>query len=86
MLLFKESNKSFKLFGDLLRTITKYNFKVGPTALFGNFKLTPGSGKHYEDFSHAHIVSLLYKIITSATDADNLAVGFDRSSDRKQHE
>ena len=31
----------------------------GPIALFSNFKLTTTSGKHLEDISHAHIVSLV---------------------------
>ena len=31
----------------------------GPIALFSNFKSTTSSGKHLEDISHAHIVSLL---------------------------
>ena len=31
----------------------------GPIALFNNFKLTTSSGKHLEDISHAHLVSLM---------------------------
>ena len=38
---------------------------LAPIALFSNFKLTKISGKHIEDISHAHLVSLLYKLITS---------------------
>ena len=33
------------------------------------------SGKHIEDFSHADIVSLLFKGITSAKDSDDLSIG-----------
>ena len=33
---------------------------LGPIALF-SYKLTTSSGKHIEDISHAHIVSLMYK-------------------------
>ena len=33
--------------------------KLGPIALFSNYKLTTSSGKHLEDVSHAHIVSLM---------------------------
>ena len=36
----------------------------GPIALFSNFKLTTSSGKHLEDISQAHLVSLMYKLIT----------------------
>ena len=39
---------------------------LGPSVLFSNFKLTTSSGKHLEDISHAHIVFLMYKLITSA--------------------
>ena len=31
----------------------------GPVALFSSYKLTTSSGKHLEDISHAHIVSLM---------------------------
>ena len=36
-----------------------------PIAIFSNFELTRSSGKHLEDISHAHIGSILYKLITS---------------------
>ena len=32
---------------------------LGLIALFSNFKLTTSSGKHFEEISHAHIVSLM---------------------------
>ena len=38
---------------------------LGPIALFSNFKLTTGSGKHLEDISHAHLVSLMYNLLSS---------------------
>ena len=34
---------------------------LGPVALFSNYRLATSSGKHLEDVSHAHIVSLMYK-------------------------
>ena len=49
---------------------------LGPIALFSNFKLSTSSGKHLEDVSHAHIVSLMNKLITSAKDSDGLSLGF----------
>ena len=52
---------------------------LGPIALFSNFKLTTSSGKHLEDISHAHLVSLMYKLITSNKNSDDLSIGFDRS-------
>ena len=51
-----------------------------------NYTLTTGSGKHLEDKSHAHIVSLMYKLITSARDTDNLSIGFDPDGNRRQRE
>ena len=32
---------------------------LGPKGLFSNYELTTSSGKHLEDISHTHIVSLL---------------------------
>ena len=51
---------------------------LGPFALFSNYKLTSSLGKHLEDFSQAHTVSLMYKLVTSAKDTDDLSIGFDR--------
>ena len=39
-----------------------------------------------EDVSHSYIVSLMYKIINSAKDSDDLSIGFDRSRDRRKEE
>ena len=52
---------------------------LGPIAFIFNYKLTTSSGKHLEDSSHSHIVSLRYKLITSAEESDDLSIGFDRS-------
>ena len=60
--------------------------KLGPIALFSNFKLTTSSGKHLEDISHAHIVSLMYKLITSSKDSNDLSIGFDHSRNRRGDE
>ena len=59
---------------------------LAPIALFSNYKLTSSSGKHLEEVSHAHIVSLMYKLLTSSKDSDDLSIGFDRSRDRRQRE
>ena len=59
---------------------------LGPIALFSNFKLTTTSGKHLDDISHSHIVSLMYKLITSSKDSDDLSVGFDNSRNRRREE
>ena len=59
---------------------------LGPIALFSIFKLTSHSGKHLEEIIHAHLVSLMYKIITSTKNSDDLSIGFDRSRARRQDE
>ena len=59
-------------------------FNLGPICLFQNFKLTTSSGKHLEDISHAHIVSLMYNLITSSKNSDDLTIGFDRSRNRRR--
>ena len=57
-----------------------------PIALFSNFRLTTSSGKNLEDISHAHLVSVMYKLITSNKDSDDLSVGFDSSRNRRRDE
>ena len=59
---------------------------LGPIALFSNFKLTTSSGKHLEDISHAHLVSLMYKLITSSKDSNDLSFGFDNNRNRRRDE
>ena len=59
---------------------------LGPIALFSNYKLTTSSGKHLEEIIHAHIVSLMYKLLTSSKDSDDLSIGFDRNRGRRKNE
>ena len=54
--------------------------------MFSNYKLTTSSGKHLENFDHAHIVSLMYKLLTSSRGSDDLSIGFDRDRGRGQLE
>ena len=54
--------------------------------MFSSFELTTSSGKHLEDVSHAHIVALLYKLLTSSKNSDDLSIGFDRSRNRRRDE
>ena len=61
-------------------------FILGPIPLFSNFKMTTSSGKHLEDISHAHLVSLMYKLITSSENSDDVSLGFDRSAARQRAE
>ena len=59
---------------------------LGPIALFSNYKLTTSSGKHLENIDHAHIVSLMYKLLLSSKGSDDLSIGFDRDRGRRQRE
>ena len=59
---------------------------MGPIALFSNYKITTSSGKHLEEVSHAHIVSLMYKLITTAKGCDDLSIGFDRDRTRRRND
>ena len=59
---------------------------LGPIALFIKYKLTTSSGKHLENIDHAHIVSLMYKFLTSSKWSDDLSIGFDRDRGRRQRE
>ena len=59
---------------------------LGTIALFSNYKLTTSSGKHLENIDHAHIVSLMYKLLTSSKGSDDLSIGFDRDRNRRQRE
>ena len=59
---------------------------LGPIALFSNYKLTTSSGKHLENIDHAHIISLMYKLLTSSRGSDDLSIGFDRDRNRRQRE
>ena len=58
----------------------------GPNALLTTYRLQSSSGKHIEELNHAHIVCLMYKLITSARNTVDLSIGFDRDRGRGQRE
>ena len=60
--------------------------KLGPIALFSNYKLTISNGTHLEDISPAHIVSFLVKQKTSCRGRVDLSVRFDCDCKSKQYE
>ena len=59
---------------------------LGPISLFSNYRLRTSSGKHLENIDHAHLVSLMYKLITSNKGSDDLSIGFDRDRTRRRNE
>ena len=88
-------NSYLQLNFDVLHAATKNRFEdskdirlnnLGVIPLFSNYKLTTKSGKNLEEIGHAQIVSLMYKLLKSSKDSDNLCIGFDHSRDRKKQE
>ena len=67
--------------GDDIRLVN-----LGSIGLFSNYKLTTSSGKHLENIDHSHIVSLMYKLLTSSKGSDDLSICFDRDRNRRQRE
>ena len=59
---------------------------LGPIGLFSNYKLTTSSRKHLENNDHAHIISLMHKLLTSSKGSDDLSIGFDRDRTRRRNE
>ena len=59
---------------------------LGSIGLFSNYKLTTSSGKHLENIDHAHIVSLMYKLLTSSKGSDDLSICFGRNRNGRQRE
>ena len=59
---------------------------LGSIGLFSNYKLTTSSGKHLENIDHSHIVSLMYKLLTSSRGSDDLSICFDRDRTRRRNE
>ena len=68
------------------QTVMLYDWLIRVQLIFSDYILTTSGGKQLEDISHKHIVSLMYKLITSAKDTNNLFVCFDRGRGRKQRE
>ena len=59
---------------------------LGAIALFSVYKLVTSSSKHLEEVTHAHFVSLTYKLVSSSKDSDDLSIGFDRNRGRRKNE
>ena len=86
-------NSYLELIFDVLHAGTNNRYADGndfrlvnldPIGLFSNYKLTTSSGKHLENIDHAHIVSLMYTLLSSSKGSDDLSIGFDRDRGRRQ--
>ena len=65
--------------GDYMRLIN-----LGPTAFFIKYRLTISSGKEIEEIDNSRVICLLYKLILSFRESDDLSIGFHRSIDARE--
>ena len=88
-------NSYLELNFDVLQAVTGNRYvdsadkrlvNVAVIAFFSIYKLKTSSGKHLEEINHGHIVSLMYKLLSSSKKSDDLSIGFDRSRDRRKRE
>ena len=67
--------------GDHIRLIN-----LGPISLFNKYRLASSSGKVIEQIDKAHVIFLLYKLISSSRDSDDISIGFHRSIEARERE
>ena len=58
----------------------------GVIALFSIYKITTSSGNKLEEINHARIISLMYMLLSSSKESDDLSFSFDRSRDRRKRQ
>ena len=54
--------------------------------MFSNYKLKTSSGKQLKNIDHAHMVSLRYKLLSSARGCDDLSIDCDRDRNGRQYD
>ena len=59
---------------------------VGPIALISEAKLTTSSGKHLEKVDNLHLISLMYKLLTSTKSTSQLMYGFEENLSVRRQE
>ena len=59
---------------------------LDPTALFKKYRLTSSSGNDIEEVDSAPVVCLIYKILSSSRDSDDLSIGFLKNFEARQRE
>ena len=57
-----------------------------PFALFNKYRLTSSSGKEFKEIDNAHVICLMYIIISSSGDSDDISIGFHRSFEARDRE
>ena len=58
----------------------------GPISLFSEAKLTTSSGKHLEKVDNLHLISLMYKLLTSTKSTSHLMYGFEENLSVRRQE
>ena len=58
----------------------------GPISLFSEAKLTTSSGKHLEKVDNLHLISLMYKLLTSTKNTSQLMYGFEEDTTIRRQE
>ena len=58
----------------------------GPISLFSEAKLTTSSGKHQEKVDNLHLISLMYKLLTSTKSTSQLIYGFEEDTTIRRQE
>ena len=58
----------------------------GPISLFSEAKLTTSSGKHLEKVDSLHLISLMYKLLTSTKSTSQLMYGFEEDTTIRRQE
>ena len=59
---------------------------IGPIASFKKYRLTSSSGKEIEEIDNAHVICLMYNLLSSSRDSDDLLFGFHGSTDARERE
>ena len=57
--------------GDHMRLVN-----LGPIAFFIKYRFTSSCGKEIEEIDDAHFICLVYKLLSSSKDSDDLSIGF----------
>ena len=58
----------------------------GPISLFSEAKLKTSSGKHLEKVDNLHLISLMYKLLTSTSQTSQLLYGFEENLSVRRQE
>ena len=68
--------------GKLVKNLDEDDFKILKKEFLDKWQYS--NNNYLENIYHAHIVSLMYKLLTSSRDNDDLSIGFDRDRNRRK--